>query len=249
MAALPAGIDTILLRGDSALYDNELLSWLEDQGIGYGVSADLSASLKRHIKALPESAWRLEDEADPSRGEWAEVAYVPDDNCYKAGQPQPFRRYLLHRRKPAQTDLINPAQGVHHFAMVTNRADPEGGSGLDLLRWHRLKAGSVEHAHAVLGGELAGRALPSQNFAANAAWFRLNILTYNLLSAYKRIGLTGELHTAKPKRLRFLLFNTVGKVVRHARETLLRFAQAQARTLADTARLAFALPRPALPGV
>ena len=59
-------------------------------------------------------------------------------------------------------------------------------------------------------------------FGANAAWFRLNVLTYNLLTALKRLTLPGDLRTARPKRLRFLLFNTVGKVVAHARRTLLR---------------------------
>ena len=70
--------------------------------------------------------------------------------------------------------------------------------------------------------ELAGAALPSQKFGANAAWLRLNVILYNLLSAYKRVGLPEEFHTARPKRLRFLLPNTVGKVIRHARETFLR---------------------------
>jgi hypothetical protein len=30
---------------------------------------------------------------------------------------------------------------VRHFCIVTNRSDPEGGCGLDLIRWHRQKAG------------------------------------------------------------------------------------------------------------
>jgi hypothetical protein len=82
-------------------------------------------------------------------------------------------------------------------------------------------AGCRRHAHDVLINELAGAALPSQKFGANAAWLRLNVILYNLLSAYKR-GLPEELHSARPKSLRFLLLNTIGKVVRHARETLLR---------------------------
>jgi hypothetical protein len=41
----------------------------------------------------------------------------------------------------------------------------------------------------VLMNELAGAALPSQKFGANAAWLRLNVILYNLLSAYKRVGL------------------------------------------------------------
>src|SRR6516164_561089 len=94
--------------------------------------------------------------------------------------------------------------------------------------------------------ELAGAALPSQKFGANAAWLRLNVILYNLLSAYKRVGLPEEFHTARPKRLRFLLLNTVGKVVRHARETLLRCTREIARALAGPPRTRFALKRPAL---
>jgi hypothetical protein len=138
---------------------------------------------------------------------------------------------------------------VRHFCIVTNRSDPEGGCGLDLIRWHRQKAGTIEHAHDVLVNELAGAALPSQKFGANAAWLRLNVILYNLLSAYKRVGLPEEFHTARPKRLRFLLLNTVGKVVRHAREILLRCTKEIARALAAPPRTHFALNRPALAGV
>jgi hypothetical protein len=41
------------------------------------------------------------------------------------------------------------------------------------------------------------------------------VLLYNLLSAFKR-GLPEEMRDARPKRLRFLVLNTLGKVVRHA---------------------------------
>ena len=34
-------------------------------------------------------------------------------------------------------------------------------------------------------------------FGANAAWLRLNAMLYNLLSAYKRVGLPEEFHTAR----------------------------------------------------
>jgi len=156
--------------------------------------------------------------------------------------------YLI-RLRPRQGELLRDGAPIRHLCIVTNRSDPAGGSGLDLIRWHRQKAGTIEHAHDVLTNELAGAALPSQKFGANAAWLRLNVILYNLLSAYKRVGLPEELHTARPKRLRFLLLNTVGKVVRHARETLLRCAKEIARTLAGPPRTRFALKPPALAGV
>jgi hypothetical protein len=151
-----------------------------------------------------------------------------------------YVRAQLARRNIANTKVVDAAKTVG----LAN-----SGCGLDLIRWHRGKAGTIEHAHDVLMNELAGAALPSQKFGANAAWLRLNVIPYNLLSAYKRVGLPGEFQTARPKRLRFLLLNTVGKVVRHARETLLRCTKQIARALVAPPRTCFALNRPALVGV
>jgi len=50
------------------------------------------------------------------------------------------------------------------------------------------------------------------------------------------VSLPGDLRTARPKRLRFLLFNTVGKVVAQARRTLLRLSGAVQHALLVRAR-------------
>ncbi len=248
LAALPGGIDKIYLRGDSALYEHDLMRWLDEQAIGYAISADMSPQLAECIAALPEGHWKPDKPEIDAIREWAEVNYLPSDGIWKKDAVSP-RRYLAIRIRPRQGELLRDGSRVRHFCIVTNRSDPEGGSGLDLIRWHRQKAGTIEHAHDVLMNELAGAALPSQKFGANAAWLRLNVILYNLLSAYKRVGLPEEFHTARPKRLRFLLLNTVGKVVRHARETLLRCTKQIARALAGPPRTRFSLKRPALAGV
>ncbi len=139
---------------------------------------------------------------------------------------------LAVRIQKRQGSLFADGNSVHYFAIVTNRTE----EGLPILQWHRAKAGTVEHAHHVLKSELAAAALPGGKFGANAAWFRLNVLTYNLLAALKRLTLPGDLRTARPKRLRFLLFNTVGKVVAHARRTLLRLSGVLQRALLVRAR-------------
>ena len=45
-----------------------------------------------------------------------------------------------------------------------------------------------------------------------------------LRAALKRLALPPELLTARPKRLRFLIFNTRGRLAHHARRLLLRLA-------------------------
>ena len=235
---LPQGGTRIRLRADSALYDTAVLRWCEAQQIAYAISADLSEPLKAEIQRRPETAWQVEREEPDVLRAWAEVPYVPEDGDHRKARPC-VRRSLAVRVQKRQGSLFADGSSVRYFAMVTNRA----GDGLPLLQWHREKAGTVEHTHHVLKNELAAAALPSGKFGANAAWFRLNVLTYNLLTALKRLTLPGDLRTARPKRLRFLLFNTVGKVVSHARRTLLRLTGAVQHALlvrvrAHIARLA-----------
>jgi hypothetical protein len=54
-------------------------------------------------------------------------------------------------------------------------------------------------------------------------WYR-RLIAHNVLTALKRLALPAELLTARPKRLRFLIFNTPGRLVHHARRLLLRLA-------------------------
>jgi hypothetical protein len=93
-----------------------------------------------------------------------------------------------------------------------------------LIEWHREKAGTVELVHDVIKNELGGGVLPSKYFGANAAWLRLAVIAHNVLAALRRLTLPPELLTARPKRLRFLIFNTRGRLVHHARRLLLRLA-------------------------
>jgi len=240
LAAVPPGVEQVFVRGDSALYEHPLLDALAGRGIGFAISADMSQALHAAIVALPEQAWHPDREETDAFRQWAEVAYVPDQ-----GRPAVPHRYLAIRILKKQGTLFADGSDRRHFSIVTNRQ----GDGLEILRWHRGKAGTVEHTHDVLTNELAAEALPSQKFGANATWVRLNVILYNLLSALKRLTLPEEFHTARPKKLRFLLFNTVGRIVRHARETLLRLASALTRALFDAARVKIHALSPPLLGV
>lgn len=233
LAALPPGVEQVYVRGDSALYEHEVLDGLAARGVGFAISADLSRELRSAIEALPEAAWQEECREREAVRQWAEVEFFPEDS--RSAQPH---RYLAIRILKHQGALFADGSDRRHFAIVTNRA----GDGGELIRWHRGKAGTIEHIHHVLTNELAAEALPSQHFGANAAWLRLNALLYNLLSLLKRIGLPPELHSARPKRLRFLLFNTIGRVIRHGGETLLRLTCALRRQLFDAIRLAIPPP-------
>ena len=83
------------------------------------------------------------------------------------------------------------------------------------MDWHREKAGTVEHTHDEVKNELGGRHVPSQRFGVNSAWFKIALLTYNVISAIKGLCLEGEERTARMKRFRLLLIHVAGRMNRN----------------------------------
>ena len=57
--------------------------------------------------------------------------------------------------------------------------------------------------------------MPSQRFGVNSAWFKIALLTYNLVSAIKGLCLEGEERTARMKRFRLLLIHIAGRMNRN----------------------------------
>ncbi|MGA2476978.1 MAG: IS1380 family transposase [Terriglobia bacterium] len=225
-AALPGTVKTYYYRGDSACHESELVNWLRDekradgpQGfIGFAISARMSEALHGAILAVPEEAWEPygEPHAEEIR-ECAEVPFVPGEKSeHKETEPL---RYVGIRIRKRQGGLFEGGLTTRHFALLSNIWDWKARR---LMEWHREKAGTIEAVHDVVKNELAGGVLPSKYFGANAAWLRLAVIAHNVLTALKRLALPAELLRARPKRLRFLIFNTPGRVAYHARRMVLR---------------------------
>jgi hypothetical protein len=79
--------------------------------------------------------------------------------------------------------------------------------------------------HDVTKNDLGAAVPPCGRFGANAAWYRLSLLTYNVLSAMKSLVLPAHLSAARPKRLRFAVFTIAGRLISHAGKLILRIGQ------------------------
>jgi len=227
-ASVPGTVSAYYYRGDSACHESGLVNWLRDEKrpggpegkIGFGISARMSQALHTAILAVPEGEWKRYGE--PPREEireCADVPFVPGEKSEKK-DTQPLR-YVAIRIRKQQGELFEDGTRVRHFAVLTNRWELKAAR---LIEWHREKAGTVEMVHDVIKNELGGGVLPSKYFGANAAWLRLVVIAHNVLTALKRLALPPELTTARPKRLRFLIFNVPGRLVHHARRLILRLA-------------------------
>jgi len=227
---LPPTVRLVRVRSDSAAYVHELLDWCREEiperpRIQFAISADMTEELRTPIQALPEEAWKpLRKVTDKGlivgRKEWTEVEFVPSKASRKKGmQPD---RYLAIRIRPAQGELFQDGTPYHYFAVVTNIWSWDGEK---LLRWQRERCGTVEKAHDILKNDLAGGVMPAKRFFANAAWWRLNILTYNVLSVMKRKSLPSSWWSVRLKTLRYHLLCIAGRIIEHGRRLFLKIAK------------------------
>jgi Transposase DDE domain group 1 len=218
---LPPTVITRYFRGDSADYYEPLLKYLVGEQIGFAISADMGKELRAVCAGQPEGAWQALEQRERERVDLAEVEFTPGA-WPKAAEPL---RYIALRCTPLQADLFAGVV-VRYHAVVSNRRELTPAA---LITWHRGKAGTIEQVHRVLKDELGAGVMPCQLFGANAAWFRINVLTFNLLTALKRLALPERYRLARPKRLRFEVFTLPGKLAVHESQLSVQVSAADAR--------------------
>lgn len=245
LKCMPEGVERVMLRSDTAGYQVDLLRYCaegRDERFGvieFAVGVPMRDEFKHEAALLEESEWRQlprkvgEFEVETGQ-EWAEVGYVSQQIGYSKKGPdyrfiairEPLRRPPLPGME-GEMELSVPVmqmpnQGWYKIrGIVTNRELP----GDEVVRWYRERCGKGEEVHSVLKEDLAGGRLPSGQFGANAAWWAIAVLAFNLNSAVKQLALGDQWVTKRLKAVRFALINLAGRVVCHARKLLIRLAR------------------------
>jgi hypothetical protein len=236
------GVETVYLRSDSAAYQHEVMRYCRGEAVGFAISADLSPALKQAVAEVPEGAWQR---LGRGRQEWAEVVFVPEgagyslkeEPCRYVAVREPLEQDVLPGMEeqlelPFATGLCSDQKLYKLSAVVTNRDLP----GPELIRWHRERCGKSEEAHAVMKEDLAGGQLPSGKFGANAAWWGLMVLAYNLQAAMARVVLGGPWAKKRMKAMRFHLIALPGRLVERGRQLYLKLSRGVAEWLASIRR-------------
>jgi len=241
IALLPAGVEKVYHRSDTAGYQQDLLEYCaegQNQRFGvieFAIGVDMTPQFRQAVLEVEEGDWRaLEREVEgrkhPTDQEWAEVGFVPNWVGHKKSSAE--YRYLAIREPVRQAVLpgmeeqlpfptvLAAGRRYKVTGVVTNRKLP----GDALIPWYRERCGKSEEAHHIMKEELAGGKLPSGEFGKNAAWWGIMVLAFNLHSAMK-LFLDPPWREKRLKAVRFALIALPGRVIQRGRQLLLRLSQ------------------------
>jgi hypothetical protein len=207
----------ILLRTDTAGAAHELVDWCREGRIGFSVGFDLTEPVRTAILDLVEDVWipAIEkDGSERSNGQIAEVTNLIDLSSW------PERSRLICRRERAHpgAQLSFTDHDGHRFQVfLTDQDDPNIG----LLELHQRQRAHAED-HIRNDKDTGLRKLPFCDFQMNQVWLYLVLIAHDLISWSQTLLLDGELAKAEPKRLRYRLLHTAGRLSFHERRARLR---------------------------
>ena len=232
VAALPAGLGRPRIRADSGFFDKAFAEAALAEGADFAVAAKRNPAVWRSAARVPEDAWQ--PAAGMAGAEVAECDYVPGgwppgtrtivrrvrlDAADVRADPRSRRRRTI---EPGQLQMALSGIAEHVYAysfIVTNLTD----TPVEIEAWFRQRALIEERLKDTKLG-YALRHLPSGYAAVNAVWMWSTFLALNLSVFIQSLGGIDDGGRAHGKRLRRELLLIPARVLRHARQIVLRFA-------------------------
>lgn len=211
---IPAGkqIEETLL--DAEYYETDILAYLDANCKRWAVGADKDDAVKAVIEAIPGDSWRpfRTRQGDATEREIAETIHAMQ-------RGKVVFRLIVLRWKERQGDLFKDTWCYHAIAcgMMDERSAEE-------VVWGYNARAHIENHIKELKNGFGMEQMPSGNFGANAVYFGIGVMTYNLFLAQKMLTMPEAWRTKTIKSIRWMLIEVAGKLIRGSRRIILKIA-------------------------
>lgn len=203
----------IYWRSDSAFYQAEVINHCSQNKRTFSVTADQDSAVKAAEAQIPETEWRKfygRDGVATGR-EIAETVHCMN------GTQQAFRLIVQRCPNPnPQLDLFSSTPYFYH-AVATNREE----NAQAVIHLHNQR-GESENWHKELKLGYGMEQMPCGEIEANAMFFAIGVLAYNLGVLMKAQLLPERYRRSTVQTLRWQLYRLAGKLVRHGRQWILK---------------------------
>jgi hypothetical protein len=231
----------LLVRVDGAGASHELITHLlslssRRRTVLFTCGWMITEADEQAIAMLPASAWQAAVDQDGTVQEDKHVAEITHLLSRAAGWPDGLR-WIVRRTKPSRRQAKNltayeKATGWRYSIIVTNIPATGGIPGVPGS--HHAQFTDVLHReHAVVedrvraGKAMGLRNLPSKTWQVNCGWMLAANIAADLSAWCRLLGLydRDELKDAEPDTLRYRLWALPARLVRHARQRVLKISR------------------------
>jgi hypothetical protein len=206
---MPEGKRIAYYRADSASYQSEVMNYCFGDKtrlkILFSLTADKDAAVRRAIQAVPEKSWQP----------YKENRQIAETIHTTAKTAEAFR-LIIQRWPKLQAELFDAEPYCYHV-IATNRDE----KAAEVVALHNQR-GEVENNFKELKHGFGMDWMPCGETAANAVFFRIGIVAYNLFQAMKLLSLPVWWRTATIATVRWKLYQVAGRMVYHARSIVLK---------------------------
>jgi len=200
-------------RADSASYQSDLINALESDKVWWAITARQDAAVKALIKAILESAWH-----EPETGCGFEVA----ETVHTMNGTKTSFRLIVKREIRRQGELFDGVAGYFYHAVASNWPE-EKKVPHEVLAWHNQR-GQAENFNKELKSGFGMERMPCGQTCANAVWFRIGVIAYNLFIGFKRLACPESWARQTIATFRWRMIQMAGRIVRHAGQVVLKLA-------------------------
>ena len=205
---LPASIKVKIIRGDKGFYNHVTIEYLEAEKALFAIVARITKPIKRKLPVLSYKTYT-------SGTETSEFTYQP------LKWKKPYRFIVIRRpipEEPSEQLTLFSLGKYSYQVIVTNlKINP-----LNAWKFYNGRAG-VELIIKELKGDYPLAKIPTKHFAANEAYFHLQLFAYNLINWFKRLCLPKEFQKMTLKSLRTQILFVPGELIRTGNKPALKF--------------------------
>jgi hypothetical protein len=203
-------------RADSASYQAGLINQLEEDGVKYGITADQDQAVKKVIGMIGQEEWK-----EPVRGCGYELA----EAVHCMNETKKAFRLVVKRERRRQGELFEREGQYFYHAVATNWLEEEKDSW-EVLKWHNQR-GQAENFNKELKIGLGMERMPCGQTHANAVFFRIGVIAYNLFIGFKRLSCPELWMKRTIATFRWKIVQVAGRIVKHAGKTVLKLMMDQ----------------------
>jgi hypothetical protein len=218
---MPGGKRIARLRADSAAYQAGIINWCEEEEsslVQFAIGADMDSAVKAAIASIPLGSWSPYQD-----GHIAETVHSMNKT------KKAFRLIVI--RRPAQMDLLTGEERTSERYTVIASNRPE--TAQETVAWYNRRGDASENRIKDLKIGFGMERMPCGDFKANAMFFRLGTIAYNLFVLFKMSMLSGQWRNVQVQTLRWRLYHVAGKVVSHGRRLVLKVSACMHELLAE----------------